>query len=252
MATERKLSLGEQLFERLRHRIITGELAAGSYLMPERQMALAEGVNRGAVREAIKRLAQVGLVESIHGGGNRVRDWRRTTGLELLSALLVLPNGMPDHGLLQNMLALRVTLALECLRLGVMNGKTTCLVSELSAVVEQMERRPKDMDWMQQSMLAFWEIVVQAAENMVFCMAFNSIRKVYQDYGPLLQHLQSDELRALNHYRQLVEQLRRNDLEKVEKYGRQLLELGLEQVQKVFRQQELRQQQHSDIGDLFA
>lgn len=247
----RKLSLGAQLFQKLRSQIVLGEISPGSNLMPERHMALAEGVNRGAVREAIKRLAQCGLVESIHGGGNRVLDWRNTAGLDVLPALLVLPNGMPDHNLLSSMLELRVTLAMECCR-GVVRSGNTSVVNELRAIIEQMEKRPKDLDWMQEQSQRYWDVMVDASGNPVFRMAFNSLRQVYAAFGPLLQHLQSDEIKHIGLYRSICDQIDKGDAEKVEKFARQLFELGMEQVRKAFRLQEQRQETNAMVGDLFA
>ncbi|WP_228760178.1 GntR family transcriptional regulator [Pseudactinotalea sp. HY158] len=58
--------LGEQVVERLRRLIITGELAAGAHLV-ETDISGAFGVSRGPVREALRRLVNEGLVGSRRG-----------------------------------------------------------------------------------------------------------------------------------------------------------------------------------------
>ena len=82
-------SLGEGLFDELCRDIVQGRIEPGSNILPERKLSEARGLNRGAVREAMKRLAQMRLIHIVHGGGNRVNDWREEAGLELLAELLV-------------------------------------------------------------------------------------------------------------------------------------------------------------------
>jgi len=80
----RREPLSDQVFARLRDLILTGAIAAGQALPAERELALEYGVNRHAVREAVKRLQQSRLIEVFHGGRTRALDWRRTAGLDLV------------------------------------------------------------------------------------------------------------------------------------------------------------------------
>ena len=56
----------------LERRILAGELAPGQALPSERALSLQHNVSRSVVREAIGRLASLGLVRSVHGSGTRV------------------------------------------------------------------------------------------------------------------------------------------------------------------------------------
>lgn len=55
------------------HRILSGQLAPGDLLPAERALCVELGVSRSVVREAIGRLASLGLVQSVHGSGTRVQ-----------------------------------------------------------------------------------------------------------------------------------------------------------------------------------
>ncbi len=81
--------LSDAVFEQLRDEILAGRLVAETALASERTLTEAFGVNRQAIREAMKRLDQAGLVEIHHGGPTRVRNSRRSAGLDLLPDLLV-------------------------------------------------------------------------------------------------------------------------------------------------------------------
>jgi DNA-binding GntR family transcriptional regulator len=65
---------GETVFLALRARIVSGELAANAVL---REQALAEelGVSRTPVREALRRLAESGLVAFVPNRGATVVEW---------------------------------------------------------------------------------------------------------------------------------------------------------------------------------
>ncbi|MES1193653.1 MAG: winged helix-turn-helix domain-containing protein, partial [Solirubrobacterales bacterium] len=71
----------------LRTAILDGRYAPGAALPSERALSEELGASRHAVREALKRLQQAGLISISQGGSTRVRDWRRHGGLDLMLAL---------------------------------------------------------------------------------------------------------------------------------------------------------------------
>ncbi|SDG84569.1 FadR/GntR family transcriptional regulator [Microbacterium pygmaeum] len=62
------------LAQRLREAILSGEIAEGDSLPPERELVEQTGLTRGSVREALKQLSAEGLVQTRPGrfGGNTV------------------------------------------------------------------------------------------------------------------------------------------------------------------------------------
>ncbi|MGU3498391.1 FadR/GntR family transcriptional regulator [Mycobacterium sp. C31M] len=64
-----RLRTHEQVVAEIEHRLNTGKLKAGDRLPPERQFAEALGVSRGAVREALRILEAIGVVEAGTGSG---------------------------------------------------------------------------------------------------------------------------------------------------------------------------------------
>ena len=69
-------SAGEAIASQLRARILSGEIAVGSLLPTERDLAQESGLSRGSVREALKTLALEGLVSTKIGrnGGYFVQE----------------------------------------------------------------------------------------------------------------------------------------------------------------------------------
>lgn len=64
--------LAHELVERLKARILTGDLAPGDKLPTESSLAEEFGVSRTVVREAVSRLQAAGLVETFRGRGSFV------------------------------------------------------------------------------------------------------------------------------------------------------------------------------------
>ena len=72
----------------LRAAILSGDLAPGERLPPERQLAERYGVNRVTIRTALGRLSATHLIRTRQGSGHVVRDYLREGGPDLLAGLL--------------------------------------------------------------------------------------------------------------------------------------------------------------------
>ncbi len=74
----------------LRRAVLTGELAPGSRLPPERELATTLGVSRLTLRAALATLTAQGVLAVRHGSGYVIQDVRRTGGPDLLPGLAAL------------------------------------------------------------------------------------------------------------------------------------------------------------------
>lgn len=249
MSDAKRKPLGEALYEELSRDIIHGRLAPGSNLQAERKMSEARGLNRGAVREAMKRLAQMRLIRTVHGGGNRVEDWRQVAGLELLPDLLVSESGLPNFAVLRSLLEMRATLAVDAARRAAERALPE-QVADLQAVIDRMRKRPNDVERQQAEVQQFWGLLVRAADNQVYVMAFNSLDLCWQRYGAHLRHLLSDELRAVNQYQAIVDACRRRLPDLAAKHAAQLVQMASSQIDKAAMSHQ--QKQAINNGDLFA
>lgn len=66
--------VSDQAYEQIRDLVFRGQLKPGDQIMPERDLAQALGVSRPTVREAIKKLVTMGLLEHRQGQGTFVRS----------------------------------------------------------------------------------------------------------------------------------------------------------------------------------
>ncbi|MGC0362355.1 GntR family transcriptional repressor for pyruvate dehydrogenase complex [Rhodococcus sp. 27YEA15] len=68
-ATVTRERVADQIIHRLRHDIVSGTLPRGGQLPAEREMAATFGVSTATVREAVRALSSIGLLEVRHGSG---------------------------------------------------------------------------------------------------------------------------------------------------------------------------------------
>lgn len=69
----RREPLANEIARRLVEYLLSGEVSPGERMPSERELAQAFGVGRSAMREAIKSLSLIGLVEVRHGDGTYLR-----------------------------------------------------------------------------------------------------------------------------------------------------------------------------------
>ena len=114
-------SLAQGLADALRRSILAGEYRPGDRLPPERKLAEQRGVGRGTVREAFKKLEQLGLVDIRHGGGVTVRSLDQAS-FDLVRHLIV-AEGRPDRHVIEQTFEVAEALVGATARLAVERGQ---------------------------------------------------------------------------------------------------------------------------------
>jgi DNA-binding FadR family transcriptional regulator len=124
----------ERVVSSLRGDILRRRYRSGERLPSERELADRLGVNRGAVREAFRVLAQLGLV-SVGPGGARATALEEAS-IDVLSHLLML-DGQPDPGLVDQVLEAHSVLAAGWIRVVIDRGSDS-EIEECRAVLRQV------------------------------------------------------------------------------------------------------------------
>lgn len=86
-------TVSQVVMEKIQDMIIDGELKIGDKLPPERELTEVLGVGRPALREALKALEVMGLIESRHGQGNFISNNIENSYFKPLSLSFKLNNG---------------------------------------------------------------------------------------------------------------------------------------------------------------
>lgn len=204
--------LPEQVFDSLFEQIIGGALQPGEALPSERRLTELFGVNRQVVREAIKHLVHLGLVQSGQGDGNRVLDWMQTGTFELVSLLAIRSRSgrdEMDQVLARSLLEIRRTFGMETARMCAMRADDV-LVDELAELVEAMPTAGNPLqrhatNW------AFWSRLVDGSENICYRLMLNGLRTALPMAVMLMAHYSEGVPADINGYRHLVAAIRSGD-----------------------------------------
>lgn len=176
-------SVPDEVFDQVLGEVVSGALGPGETLPGERRLAEVLGVSRPAVREALQRMAQTRLVEVRHGGATTVRDFRRHAGLDLLPSLLV-RGGSVDVAVVRSVVEARLVIGPGVAALAAQRREPG-LPDRLAAVVASYAGTDDPVE-RQRHTLAYWDLVVDAADSITFRLLFNSLRAAYEPALPVL------------------------------------------------------------------
>ena len=132
--TKLRRLLPSEVAAQIRAKILDGSFAPGDRLPPERELASQLHVNRSSVREALKKLEELRLVDIQQGSGTRVRS-TEDASFELVWTM-VFPAGPENVMWIRELLELREVLLPGVLRIGLARATD----AELDAAVAEIRR----------------------------------------------------------------------------------------------------------------
>ena len=152
-----RVTLAGQVAERLRGDILTGALAPGAQLN-EKELALAFGVSRGPLREAMQRLIQEGLLRSEPHRGVFVTALREA---DLVDIYVV-----------------RAALETAAVRRLVAAGDTAEVAGRLTQIAAKMDKAVRARRWQEGSALdfAFHKTLVDAAGSQRLSKTYMTVQ----------------------------------------------------------------------------
>jgi len=214
-----------EVHRRLREQILAGELAPGDRVPSERSLAEDLGINRHAVREALKRLQQAGLVRISQGGATRVLDWRHSAGLDLLLDLMR-QGDTPSPELVRAVLEMRASVGIDVVR----RCSARCPAQQRA----EIGRRPNaaaalahagEEEALVDGYVRLWEQIVDGSGNLAYRLALNSLNGALTAFPELAAALTPKDPEQL---RGLGEAIAAGDVEAAVASARRLLEGDIE------------------------
>lgn len=183
----------------LRGEILDGTLVPGDAVPSERVLAERFGVNRHAIREALKRLQQAGLIRISQGGATRVLDWRGSGGLEVLLDLMD-SGAEPPEEIVRSVVEMRASIGIDAARLcserasAHVRERIGELADETATALDEEDEAAMDL------FVALWSSIVDGSANLAYRLAINSLNRaldLYPDLAAALFPNDPEGLRAL-------------------------------------------------------
>jgi DNA-binding FadR family transcriptional regulator len=166
--TDETQSGAARVFTFFRDRLLSGELKAGDRLLAERELALALGVSRPVLREALRSLAMLGLLDIQLG---------RAPDASVLGQALTLCLA-PEPNILDDVLQARIAIECQAIRLACERASERdlqAIAGTLDTLVDSLDDPEKGgpADY------AFHFAIVRASNS-------GSLMKIYEAISPLL------------------------------------------------------------------
>jgi DNA-binding FadR family transcriptional regulator len=222
-------SLGDRVFDQLAAEILSERYPAGSPLPPERTLAEVFRVNRHVVREALKRLEQLGLVMTSRSGRTEVPDFKRNAGLEVLAIMAEHARGGNEaNKYLLSVLEMRALIGTDVVRLCALRASPE-VRGELTAIAAAMAEAGTD-DALFQLEVRFWEKLLDGADNIAYRLAFNSLLKGQYAMGLVGVQWSLAEIRASEFRAPLAAAIAAGDAAKAEGLIRALMRQAIDVV----------------------
>ncbi|HEU5438443.1 MAG TPA: FadR/GntR family transcriptional regulator [Ktedonobacterales bacterium] len=200
--------LFERIVEQIQGRIVRGELRAGDRLPPERELALAFGASRTAVREALKTLAQMGLVDMRPGRGTIITDNTFDAMRSSLGLMLRVGQHSPDA-----LVELRQIIEPEIAALAAERATETHIAA-LREAVEMMERSLRRADTYIEADNRFHRTLALASRNPLIVSLVDSIVGLLSEQRARIFSVPGGPERGQVYHKTLLDAVERRDVER--------------------------------------
>ena len=152
----------DMVFDHLAKTIIVGDIEPGVALPAEKELASSFEVSRLILRQALHRLAQLGLVRCRQGEATTVMDWSEADHPQV--SVLALRFSPQRDELLAKLRERQVVGSLSMLALAA-RRVTARGIAELCAILDDYERAPTRLDQLNE---AFWSCIADISDNPFF------------------------------------------------------------------------------------
>lgn len=168
----------EQVIEQIQSMIANGQLKKGDKLPSERQLAEQLGVSRTSVREALRALQIIGLIEVRQGDGNFIKESFDSCLFEPLSVMFMLHESKP-----QEIVDLRRVIEVETSWLAA-KRITDEEIAELGEIIKQLKAFSEVQDEKNSVKVdkEFHYKIAQASKNFMLLNILNVISALMDNF----------------------------------------------------------------------
>lgn len=216
-------SLMESVVQLFLGKILSGEMKAGDWLRPEREIAEQLGVSRSCVHLAIQELAGKGFLESIPRQGTVVCDYRKhpTPG----SLPLLMSYGSVDLGqdLFADMMETRLLLETESARLACSNIYESTF-RQMQEILSQLAQPHADVTDL---LYRFHYHLVQASGNSIYSMIFRGFEPVLRSLIALHYSDTADLPESIRRHQALLDAISAKDEMSASRIAREIITQGI-------------------------
>jgi len=220
--TKPRRPLPDEVARLIQAKILDGSFAPGERLPPERELATQLRVNRSSVREALKKLEQLRLVDIQRGSGTRVQDAQHAS-FEIVWTML-LDGDRPNLPRIRDLLELREVLLPGVLQLALERAGDAELETAVTSLRRAASPEVSDAGFLDE-LRELHVTLARMTHNRVLLILANSVTRFMAECempGELIELVaERQKLRPL--LQRLALALSARDAETADRTGRELL-----------------------------
>lgn len=212
-STISRRSVVDTIVEEIKRSLLKGTLTPGQKLPSEQELSSQFGVGRGSIREAMKMLTAIGVLDIRQGDGTYVTESIPTTVLDPLIFSLISSNGTSEQ-----LLELRKTLEIGCAELAAEKADNAAferMEAAIDALEEYAASGEGDPATLAELDIAFHRAIFNAAENPLLVKVAETVIVLFESSISRSIAGPGGIDRAIQHHRQTLVALRERDPEKL-------------------------------------
>ncbi len=201
-----KTNLSDDLTDRIAEMIRSGTYRPGDRLPAIMEMARTFGVGHPTVREALKKLEALGIVEIKHGSGVYVRQDQDTL-------LLTNPvySGMISKKMLLDLIDARIPIEMTAVERAATQARTEHL-DRMRALLDQAEQHLDDITVLSPTNMAFHREIAVASGNTVLAQLQEVLGNLFQQEQRLILDIFGSREQDHREHVQIFEALQQRDV----------------------------------------
>jgi len=207
MQLKRSQAAGESGFDRvfgfIRQQLVAGELRAGDVLAPERELATRLGVSRPVVREALRALAGIGVIDIRHGYGSVVRK----PDFAELSDIFTLMLAQHEEGI-DDIMEARIAIERQAIRLACRRANPAD-IERLREALEEIKTTVRDPTSGAAADFRFHSFLIAAAHSVTLTTLYAAIevllRRSHYARRARISELPDIEAYLVAHHREILD-----------------------------------------------
>lgn len=205
--------LHEEIVTVIQKQIMSGKIAAGDKLPTERELAENFHVNRATVREALRKLENLDLVEIRHGDGLYVKNYLESGNFDLIKAALNMDEG---NDVISNILEARGFVVPQIAYMAAQR-RTTADISELKEIISNEDIAMLERD------IKVHQIIAKSTHNLLCTIILNFFNQIFRDYGYLYFDDERNIERSRKFHKEIYDAIRNKKPEDARRIMRDVL-----------------------------
>jgi GntR family transcriptional repressor for pyruvate dehydrogenase complex len=197
----------EKIIESIRNMMINGTLSAGGKLPPERELAEMFNVSRVPVREALKVLEYLGVIQNIRGDGMYLQN------IDVASLIDKIDFAIETSGdTIQELFEVREALETKAAKLAAIR-RTEKDIMEISKTITEMEQKIQAGQDVMETSHRFHSAVIKAAKNKVLYSVYEYLNEFLRASKEVTMRHAGRPKKSLEFHKMILERIIEQDAE---------------------------------------